>query len=96
LFGDGGHRDWPAQQRASACASPLAVPMGLFLTGTILGCLVLFLWRGSQGAFQSDHRLESLFSRESLFLFNNWVFLAATVVVFWGTWAELITGMLTT
>ncbi len=74
--------------------SPLALPMGGFLAVTTLVCVVVFVWRGSQGAFQNDHRLESVFSRESLFLFNNWLFLALTVVIFWGTWAELITGML--
>lgn len=74
--------------------SPLALPMGIFLGLTTLACVGLFLWRGSQGAFESDHQLESFFSRESLFLFNNWVFLALTGVVFWGTWSELITGFL--
>ncbi|MFP4322179.1 MAG: heme lyase CcmF/NrfE family subunit [Anaerolineales bacterium] len=74
--------------------SPLALPMGGFLAATALVCVGVFVWRGSQGAFRNDHRIESLFSRESLFLFNNWIFLALTVVIFWGTWAELITGML--
>jgi cytochrome c-type biogenesis protein CcmF len=72
--------------------SPLSIPMGIFLTLTTLVCVGMFIWRGSQGKFQNDHALEGLLSRESLFLFNNWVFLALTVVVFWGTWSELITG----
>jgi cytochrome c-type biogenesis protein CcmF len=74
--------------------SPLAIPMGLFLALTIVLCIGLFLKRGSEGLFENDHQLEGLVSRESLFLFNNWVFLAITVVVFWGTWSELITGLL--
>jgi len=74
--------------------SPLSVPMGIFLGMTTIICVILYLWRGSQGAFRNDHQLESMFSRESLFLFNNWVFLALTGVVFWGTWSELITGFL--
>src|SRR5690606_18375578 len=35
-----------------------------------------------------------IFSRESLFLLNNWMFLGLTVVVLWGTWAEAITTIL--
>lgn len=74
--------------------SPLAIPMGGFLAFTVCCCVAIFLKRGSEGLFENDHPLEGLLSRESLFLFNNWVFLAITVVVFWGTWSELITGLL--
>lgn len=74
--------------------SPLSIPMGIFLALTTLVCVFMFIWRGNQGKFQNDHALEGLLSRESLFLFNNWVFLALTVVVFWGTWSELITGFI--
>ena len=78
----------------SFAQSPLAVPMGIFLAGMVVLVTALFIVRESQGTFKNDHSLESLFSRESLFLFNNWIFLALTGVVFWGTWAELITGFL--
>ena len=78
----------------SFAQSPLAIPMGVFLAGMVIAVTALFIWRESQGAFKNDHELESLFSRESMFLFNNWIFLALTGVVFWGTWAELITGFL--
>ena len=36
-------------------------------------------------ALQADHRLESLVSRESSFLFNNLVLLTACFVILWGT-----------
>lgn len=74
--------------------SPLAVPMGLFLGGSVLGSIILFLWRGNQGYFKSDHEIEGVLSRESMFLLNNWVFFALTIVVFWGTWAEKITDFM--
>ena len=35
---------------------------------------------------RSEHRLESLASRESSFLFNNLLFLLLTLDVLWGTW----------
>ncbi len=34
---------------------------------------------------KSDNRLDSIVSRESGFLFNNWILLAAVLAVFWGT-----------
>jgi len=94
LFGTVATRTGLLSSVHSFAQSPLSLPMATFLGFTIIACVALFLWRGRQGAFQSDHQLESLLSRESLFLFNNWVFLALTAVVFWGTWSELITGLL--
>jgi cytochrome c-type biogenesis protein CcmF len=45
---------------------------------------------------RSEHKLESLASRESSFLFNNLLFLLLTVDVLWGTWfpkiSELVQG----
>ncbi|MFP4323636.1 MAG: heme lyase CcmF/NrfE family subunit [Anaerolineales bacterium] len=94
LFGTVATRTGLLSSVHSFAQSPLAIPMGLFLGTTMILCLGLFLWRGQQNAFKSDHELESMISRESLFLFNNWVFLAITLVVFWGTWSELVTGLL--
>ncbi len=74
--------------------SPLAVPMGIFLVSIMVISLILFLWRGSKGYFDAEHEIEGVFSREGLFLLNNWVFLALTVVVFWGTWIEKFTDIL--
>jgi cytochrome c-type biogenesis protein CcmF len=94
LFGTVATRTGLLSSVHSFAQSPLSIPMAGFLSFTVLVCVVLFIWRGAQGLFENDHKLESLFSRESLFLFNNWVFLALTAVVFWGTWAELFTGLL--
>jgi len=45
---------------------------------------------------RSEHKLESLVSRESSFLFNNLLFLLLTIDVLWGTWfpkiSELVQG----
>ena len=44
----------------------------------------------------SEHRLESVISRESSFMFNNLLFLLLTLDVLWGTWfpkiSELVQG----
>jgi cytochrome c-type biogenesis protein CcmF len=74
--------------------SPLAIPMFFFLSACILGSIAIFIWRGSQGYFKSDHEIEGILSRESMFMLNNWVFFALAIVVFWGTWAEKITDVM--
>jgi cytochrome c-type biogenesis protein CcmF len=54
-----------------------------FLALTFATCLFFFLKNRSH--LRSEHRLESLVSRESSFLFNNLVLLAACFTVLWGT-----------
>src|SRR5512146_1377908 len=54
-----------------------------FLPLTFATCVYFYLRNRSH--LQSEHRLESLVSRESSFLFNNLVFLVACFTVLWGT-----------
>ncbi|HZR65720.1 MAG TPA: heme lyase CcmF/NrfE family subunit [Terriglobales bacterium] len=44
---------------------------------------------------RSEHRLESLVSRESSFLFNNLLFVLACFTVLWGTWFPKISELAT-
>jgi cytochrome c-type biogenesis protein CcmF len=44
---------------------------------------------------QSEHRLDSLLSREAVFLLNNLVLVALTFVIFWGTFFPLISEAVT-
>jgi cytochrome c-type biogenesis protein CcmF len=78
----------------SFAESPLSVPMMSFLAVTAILSIGLYVWRDGQGFFQGDHEIESLLSRESIFLLNNLVFLTVTAFVFWGTWAEKITDFM--
>ena len=45
---------------------------------------------------RSEHKLESIISRESSFVFNNLLFVVACFIVLWGTWfpkiSELVQG----
>ncbi|MCH7866659.1 MAG: heme lyase CcmF/NrfE family subunit [Myxococcales bacterium] len=43
---------------------------------------------------KSQHKLESMVSREAGFMMNNWVFMAILVVVFWGTLLPVISEAL--
>ncbi len=56
----------------------------------------LFFFLKNKDHLRSEHKLESLVSRESSFLFNNLLFLLLTLDVLWGTWfpkiSELVVG----
>lgn len=54
-----------------------------FLVIVLSICLFTYLRQRSH--LQSEHRVESLVSRESSFLFNNLVLLAACFTILWGT-----------
>jgi cytochrome c-type biogenesis protein CcmF len=55
----------------------------VFLAAILAACLV-FYWK-NRSHLRSEHRLESLLSRESSFLFNNLLLLVACFTVLWGT-----------
>ena len=67
---------------------------GWFLLITFVVFVVCFALNA--GHLRSEHKLESLVSRESSFLFNNLLFLLLTLDVLWGTWfpkiSELVQG----
>ena len=61
----------------------------IFLGIVFLVCLFFFVKNRSH--LKSEHRLESLVSRESSFLFNNLLLLASCFAVLWGTLFPLLT-----
>src|SRR5437588_692812 len=65
-----------------------------FLAITLIVFVFFFLRNKSE--LRSDHKLESLASRESSFLFNNLFFVLLCFTVLWGTWfpkiSELVQG----
>ncbi len=66
-----------------------------FLALMLVGGLVVIV--GRLDALRAENRLDALLSRESAFLFNNVLFLAAAFAVLWGTvypiLAEVVTGV---
>jgi len=59
----------------------------------IVGSIVLVASRASD--LRSEHKLDSLLSRESVFLLNNLVLVAMCFVIFWGTFFPLISEAIT-
>ncbi len=78
----------------SFAESPVGRPMFAFLGVTMIVSFALLMWRQERGDLRGAAELDTLFSREALFLMNNWIFLGLTVVVLWGTWAEAITTIM--
>jgi cytochrome c-type biogenesis protein CcmF len=74
-------------------ASTLGVPFLALIVLMIAGSIVLVAGRAE--SLRSEHRLDSLLSREAAFLLNNLVLVALCFVVFWGTFFPLISEAVT-
>jgi cytochrome c-type biogenesis protein CcmF len=74
-------------------ASTLGVPFVILIAALIAGSIGLVVWRRAE--LRSENRLDSLLSREAIFLLNNLVLVAMAFVVFWGTFWPLIAEALT-
>ncbi|MEA2127254.1 MAG: cytochrome c-type biosis protein CcmF, partial [Solirubrobacteraceae bacterium] len=74
-------------------ASTLGVPFVILIALLVAGSIGLVVWR--REALRSDNRLDSLLSREAIFLANNLVLVALAFVVLWGTFWPLIAEALT-
>lgn len=63
------------------------------ITAICSASLIAYRWRDLAG----DHSLDSIFSRESSFLLNNWILVVAAIAVLWGTvfplLSEAVTGI---
>jgi cytochrome c-type biogenesis protein CcmF len=71
----------------------LGVPFLVLIASLIAGSIYLVVSR--RDMLRSEHRLDSLISREAIFLANNLVLVALCFVIFWGTYFPLISEALT-
>jgi cytochrome c-type biogenesis protein CcmF len=74
-------------------ASTLGVPFLILIGAMVLGSVALVVWRRADLA--SEHRLDSLLSREAVFLLQNVILVALAFVVWWGTFFPLISEAVT-
>jgi len=74
-------------------ASTLGIPFVALLAVMIGGAMGLVIWRRDR--LRSEARLDSLLSREAVFLFQNLVLVAMVFVIFWVTFFPLISQALT-
>jgi cytochrome c-type biogenesis protein CcmF len=73
--------------------SPIGAWFYTFIILVFLVCLITFILRRDH--LKSENKLESLVSRESSFLFNNMILLAACITVLWGTLFPLLSEAVT-
>jgi cytochrome c-type biogenesis protein CcmF len=74
-------------------ASTLGIPFVVLLAVMVGGSVWLVVWRRDH--LRSEHRLDSLLSREAVFLFQNLILVAMVFVIFWVTFFPLISEALT-
>jgi cytochrome c-type biogenesis protein CcmF len=74
-------------------ASTLGIPFVTLIGVMIAGSVTLVVSR--RDTLRTEHRLDSLLSREAMFLGNNLVLVGLAFVVFWGTFFPLISEALT-
>jgi cytochrome c-type biogenesis protein CcmF len=74
-------------------ASTLGKPFVAFIAVLTVGSIALVVSR--RDMLRSEHRLDSLLSREAMFLLNNVVLVGLCFVVFWGTFFPLISEAVT-
>jgi cytochrome c-type biogenesis protein CcmF len=74
-------------------ASTLGVPFLVLIGVMIAGSIGLVVSRSE--ALRSEARLDSLLSREAVFLLNNLVLVGLCFVIFWGTFFPLISEAIT-
>lgn len=74
----------------SFARSEIGLPMFLFWAGLTLVSVWLIVWRWNRGELKDEHTFKGWLSREALFVLNNVVFVALTLVIFWGSFGAPI------
>jgi len=74
-------------------ASTLGIPFVVLIAVMVIGSIYLVVSR--RDVLRSEHRLDSLFSREAAFMLNNVLLVGLTFVIFWGTFFPLISEVAT-
>jgi cytochrome c-type biogenesis protein CcmF len=74
-------------------ASTLGIPFVALLATMLIGTIALIVYRLPQ--LRTEHRIDSLLSREAMFLLQNLVLVAMVFVIFWITMFPLISQAVT-
>jgi len=73
--------------------STVGTPLLVLIGGILIGSTALIVSRQSE--LRSERRVESLASRESVFLVNNLLLVGLCLIIFWGTFFPLISEAIT-
>ena len=94
IFGTFATRSGLVDSVHSFARSEIGFPMFFFWFTLTFTSVVLILWRRQRGELRDDHAFTGIFSREGLFVLNNFVFLALFIAVFWGSFGAPIVSEL--
>jgi len=90
IFGTFATRSGLVESVHSFARSGIGTPMFLFWFALTFISFGLILWRRSRGELQDDNRFTSILSRETLFVLNNFIFVALFIAIFWGSFGAPI------
>ena len=94
IFGTFATRSGLVESVHSFARSGIGIPMFLFWFAVTFISTAMALYRYNQGLLKDEHEFKSLFSRETLFVVNNVVFIAIFFAVFWWSFGAPITSEL--
>jgi len=94
IFGTFATRSGLVESVHSFANSGIGVPMFAFWSSLTLISVGLILWRRGRGELADDQTFGGFFSREVLFVVNNFVFIALAVAIFWGSFGAPIVSEL--
>ena len=94
MFGTFATRSGVIESVHSFARSEVGFPMLGFWAAMTVVALALLYWRWRAGALRDEHQFVNLLSRESLFVFNNVIFMALFIAIFWGSFGLPITSEL--
>jgi cytochrome c-type biogenesis protein CcmF len=90
MFGTFATRSGVIDSVHSFARSEIGFPMlGAWASITLIA-VVLLLYRWNRGELRDEHPFVGIISRETLFVLNNVVFMALTLVIFWGSFGAPI------
>src|ERR671915_523238 len=92
-LGWGGYWAWDPVENASLMPWLTGTAFLQLIVAMIAGSIYLVATRAAE--LRSEHRLDSLLSREAVFLLNNLVLVLLCVAIWWGTFFPLISEALT-
>lgn len=94
IFGTFATRSGLVDSVHSFARSEIGYPMFFFWFISTLVSVVLIIYRRNQGMLRDEHKFNSVFSREALFVLNNLIFVALFITIFWGSFGAPIVSEL--
>jgi cytochrome c-type biogenesis protein CcmF len=90
IFGTFATRSGLIESVHSFARSAIGFPMFAFWLGVTFISVWLILWRRRRGELKDEHAFTNILSRESLFVLNNFIFVALFIAIFWGSFGAPI------